>query len=129
MTVSSRCYETEQDLRDMRWRLRALMRLPGYARDLDLVAVTSEGISAAYVNGWLDPVNRIGDFGPVGARPDFRRRGLTRAVLLEGMRRMQTRGMDRVCVSTGESNTAAQQLYESVGFRAVNRYLEYVKTQ
>ena len=104
------------------------MRLPGYDRDLDVVAVAPDGVIAAYVNGWLDPVNRIGDFGPVGARPAYRRQGLTRAVLLECLRRMKARGMDRVCVSTGVPNTPALRLYESVGFEIVNRYLEYVKT-
>lgn len=34
---------------------------------------------------------------------------------------------DLLMVSTGESNTDAQRLYESVGFRVVNRYLEYVR--
>jgi mycothiol synthase len=106
-----------------------LMGLPGYDRDLDVVAVTPEGAIAAYVNGWLDPVNRIGDFGPVGARPAYRRQGLTRAVLLECLRRMQARGMDRVCVSTGVANIPAIRLYESIGFRAANKYLEYVRTQ
>lgn len=106
-----------------------LMWLPGYHRELDVVAVAPDGIIAAYVNGWLDPVNRIGDFGPVGARPAYRRQGLTRAVLLEGLRRLKARGMDRVCVSTGVSNTPALRLYESVGFRIVNKYLDYVKTE
>ena len=105
------------------------MRLPGYHRDLDVVAVTPDGVIAAYVNGWIDPVNRIGDFGPVGARPAYRRQGLTRAVLLEGLRRMQARGMDRVCISTGVSNTPAIRLYESIGFKIVNKYLDYVKTE
>jgi ribosomal protein S18 acetylase RimI-like enzyme len=105
------------------------MRLPGYHRDLDVVAVTPDGVIAAYVNGWIDPVNRIGDFGPVGARPAYRRQGLTRAVLLEGLRRMQARGMDRVCISTGVSNTPALRLYESIGFKVVNKYLEYVKSK
>ena len=103
------------------------MRLPGYHRDLDLVAVAPDGVIAAYVNGWIDPVNRIGDFGPVGARPAYRRQGLTRAVLLEGLRRMQACGMNRVCVSTGVSNTPARRLYESVGFEIVNKYLEYAR--
>jgi ribosomal protein S18 acetylase RimI-like enzyme len=103
------------------------IQLPGYHRDLDVVAVTPDGVIAAYVNGWIDPVNRIGDFGPVGARPAYRRRGLTRAVLLEGLRRMQARGMNRVCISTGISNTPALRLYESVGFKIVNKYLDYVK--
>ncbi len=104
------------------------MRLPGYDRELDVVAIAPDGIIASYVNGWIDPVNRIGDFGPVGARPAYRRQGLTRAVLLECLRRMQARGMDRVCVSTGVSNLSAIRLYESVGFKVVTKYLEYVKT-
>jgi ribosomal protein S18 acetylase RimI-like enzyme len=103
------------------------MRMPGYDRDLDVVAVAPDGTIAAYVNGWLDTVNKIGDFGPVGAREAYRRKGLTRAVLLECMRRMKARGMDRVCVSTGEPNAAARGLYESVGFRVVNRYVEYAR--
>ncbi|MCU0282244.1 MAG: GNAT family N-acetyltransferase, partial [Acidimicrobiia bacterium] len=70
---------------------------------------------------------RIGDLGPVGARPAYRRRGLTRAVLLEGLRRMRARGMDRACVSTGVTNTAARALYESAGFTAVNQYLDYAR--
>ncbi|HOU15569.1 MAG TPA: GNAT family N-acetyltransferase [Anaerolineae bacterium] len=105
------------------------MRLPGYHRDLDVVAVAPDGIIAAYVNGWIDPVNRIGDFGPVGAVPEYRRRGLTRAALLENLRRMKAHGMERVCVSTGISNTAARNLYESVGFRVVNQYLDYVRAE
>jgi ribosomal protein S18 acetylase RimI-like enzyme len=105
----------------------AFMRLPGYERELDIVAVNGEGVIAAYVNCWLDPVNGIGDFGPVGARPAYRGQGLARAVLLEGMRRQQAAGMDRVCVSTGVSNEAARRLYESVGFAVVNRHLDYLK--
>jgi len=106
-----------------------LQRLPGYHRDLDLVAVTPDGVIAAYVNGWIDPANRIGDFGPVGALPAYRRQGLTRAVLLDGLRRMRVRGMDRVCVSTGASNTPARRLYESIGFKTVNKYLDYAKPE
>lgn len=106
-----------------------LMQLPGYRRDLDIVAVAPDGVMAAYVNCWIDPVNRIGDFGPVGALPAHRRKGLTRAVMFEGLRRMKALGMDRVAVSTGFTNAPAQGLYESVGFRIVNRYLDYGKQE
>ena len=104
------------------------MQLPGYHRDLDIVTVAPDGIIAAYVNGWIDPQNRIGDFGPVGALQAYRRQGLTRAALLEGLRRMQAYGMDRVCISTGVSNVPAIQLYESIGFRIANQYLDYKMT-
>jgi ribosomal protein S18 acetylase RimI-like enzyme len=103
------------------------MRLPGYDRDLDIVTVTPDGIVATLVTGWADPVNRIGELDAVSARPAYRRQGFMRAALLECLRRMQAAGMNRVCVSTGETNTPARRLYESVGFRVVNRYLDYVK--
>jgi len=105
------------------------MRLPGYDRDLDIVAVAPDGTVAALVNGWTDPVNRIGELDSVSARPAYRRQGLTRAVLLECLRRLKAHGMDRVHVSTGVSNTPARNLYESVGFRVVNQYLDYVRTE
>jgi len=105
------------------------MHLPGYDRELDVVAVAPDGVIAAYVNGWIDPLNRIGDFGPVGARPAYRRQGLARAVLLECLRRMQRRGMERVSVSTGITNIPAIRLYESVGFRPVNEYHEYIQVR
>jgi GNAT superfamily N-acetyltransferase len=104
-----------------------LMRLPGYRRELDIVAVAPDGALAAYVNGWLDPVNQIGDFGPVGAREAYRRRGLILAALAEDLRRMRELGVNRVCVSTGESNMPALRLYESLGFSIVNQYHDYRK--
>jgi len=105
------------------------MQLPCYHRDLDIVSVAPGGALTAFVNGWIDPLNRIGDFGPVGALEAYRRQGLTRAALLEGLRRMKAYGMDRVCISTGVSNVPAKQLYGSIGFKIVNRYLDYVKIQ
>ncbi len=103
-----------------------LTHLPGYYRQLDVVTLTPGGLIASQVNGWIDPLNRIGDFGPVGARPAYRQQGLTRLALLESLRRMRSFGMDRVCVSTGITNTASRNLYESVGFQVVNRYLDFV---
>ncbi|HOU25213.1 MAG: Mycothiol acetyltransferase [Chloroflexi bacterium ADurb.Bin180] len=105
-----------------------LTQLPGYDGRLDIVAVGPEGRIAAYVNGWNDVVNRIGDFGPVGTRAEYRQRGLGKAVLTECLRQMEACGMERVCVSTGENNTAARRLYESVGFRVVNRTGEFERT-
>ncbi len=104
-----------------------MMQLPGYDRELDVVAIAPDGTIAAYVNGWNDDLNKIGDFGPLGTRPAYRRMGLMHDLLLECLRRMQSRGMNRVSVSTGVTNFPAQKLYEGVGFKIVNQYLEYVK--
>jgi ribosomal protein S18 acetylase RimI-like enzyme len=105
------------------------MRLPVYHRDLDIVTVAPNGVMAAYVNGWIDPVNKIGDLGPVGALEAYRRQGLTRLSLLECLRRMKAHGMERVCISTNLTNEPARRLYESIGFKVVNRYLDYSRPQ
>jgi mycothiol synthase len=118
---------SDGDVSDEQYAL--FMRLPAYRRDLDVVAVAPDGGIAAFVNCWIDPVNRTGELGSVGTVPAYRRRGLMRAVLLEGLRRMQARGMERACVSTGVSNIPAQRLYESIGFEIMNQYLDYVKAE
>jgi ribosomal protein S18 acetylase RimI-like enzyme len=41
---------------------------------------------------------------------------------------MKACGMDRVCVSTGITNEPAKRLYQSIGFKEFNRYLDYIKT-
>jgi mycothiol synthase len=106
-----------------------LMQLPGYDRELDIVASTPEGAIVSYVNNWLDPLNRVGVCGPVGTRAAHRRRGLARAALLESLRRQQERGMDRVVISTGETNIPARRTYESLGFVPTSAFLTYAKAE
>ena len=107
----------------------SFMQLPAYQRDLDVVAVAADGAIAAFVVGWLDPVNCIGEVGEVGTVTAYRHQGLMRAALFEVLRRMQARGMERACVSTGVSNIPAIRLYKSVGFEIMNQYLDYVKIE
>lgn len=98
--------------------------MSGDDRERDLVAVAPDGTIATFANCWIDPVHRIGDLEPVGARPASCRQGLTRAVLLEGLRRFKAQGMDRICVSTGIANAPARRLYESIGFKLASAYLD-----
>jgi ribosomal protein S18 acetylase RimI-like enzyme len=108
-------------------RFTNFMRSPVYDPKLDIVAVRSDGQVGAFCIVWTDPVNQVGLFEPVGSHPDFQRQGLGRAVMLEGLRRLQERGMKSAIVSTFEDNTPAIKLYESVGFQVVNRLGTYEK--
>jgi ribosomal protein S18 acetylase RimI-like enzyme len=98
-------------------RYRQLMQAPGYNRELDLVAVAPDGQFGAFALGWIDHGNKVGQFEPVGTAPEFRRMGLGRAVLLEGMRYMQVRGAESIMVIVEEAEQAARTLYESVGLK------------
>jgi mycothiol synthase len=101
---------------------RRLMQTPDYAPELDLVAAAPDGSFAAFCIGWLDNVNRVGEFEPVGSRPAFRRMGLARAVLLDGLRRMKGHGMESVVIGPVPADDhAAVELYRSVGFHPTHR--------
>ncbi len=104
-----------------------LMRLPGYDRELDVVAVAPDGRIAAFALGWVDPRTGVGEFEPVGAHADFRRMGLGRAVLIEGMRRMQARGCHTAVVMCEGNNAGVNQFYQSAGFNLMCRDFDYVR--
>ncbi len=106
---------------------RRMRGIPGYTPELDLVAVSADGTFASYCICWLDPVSKIGEFEPVGTRAAYRGKGLGKAVMLEGLRRLKATGMHTAIVYSASSNEASRKLYESVGFEVYNRSYDYVK--
>jgi GNAT superfamily N-acetyltransferase len=91
---------------------RNIQTAPLYRRDLDLVAIAPEGDVAAFCTIWFDDVTRSGYFEPVATVPAHQRRGLGKAVITEGLRRLESIGATAAFVS-GYS-TAANALYRSV---------------
>ena len=91
---------------------RHIQTAPLYRRDLDLVAVAPDGSIAAFCTVWFDDVTRSGYFEPVATVPAHQRRGLARALMTEGLRRLQRMGANLAMVS-GYS-PSANALYQSV---------------
>lgn len=108
-------------------RYQHFMQTPGYNCDLDVVAVAPDGHFGAYCICWMDSVNKVGEFEPVGTRPNFRQQGLARAVVLDGLRRLKGHGAHMALVCYEGNNVAAQRLYESVGFRIHSKIYTYTK--
>jgi mycothiol synthase len=89
-----------------------IQRIPLYRRDLDLVAVASTGEIASFCTAWYDDATRSALFDPVGTMPEHQRRGLAKAVLTEGLRRLKWLGATRAFVGGYEPGPNA--LYTSV---------------
>jgi ribosomal protein S18 acetylase RimI-like enzyme len=107
---------------------RHFMTAPGYDPALDTVVVAPDGRFAAFVMGWIDPQSGVSNFEPVGTRPEFQRRGLGRACLIEALRRVQARGMIRAHVSMRVEDSSNREFYEAAGFRQINTDYGYTRT-
>ncbi len=86
---------------------------PLYRRDLDIVAATPAGEIAAFCTISYDDTTRSAVTVLVGTAAEHWRRGLGKAVMAEGMRRLKHLGCTRV-FSTAHNEDAADALYRSM---------------
>jgi len=66
---------------------RQMQLVPGFRQDLNIVVEAPDGHFVSYSGTWFEATNRIAYVEPVATDPDFRRRGLGKAAVLEGIRR------------------------------------------
>lgn len=105
-----------------------LMANPGYAAAWDLVAEAPDGSLAAFCLVWPDDDNRVGEFEPVGTRPAFRRQGLARALLSEGLGHLAWAGAREAVVGPIDAaDESALALYRSAGFQPAHRLATYAR--
>jgi GNAT superfamily N-acetyltransferase len=96
---------------DSSW-YRNIQSAPLYRRDLDLIAVSGNGEIAGFCTIYYDDYTRSAVTVLVGVAAEHWRRGLGKAVMIEGMRRLQVLGCTRVFSTANEQ--PADALYRSV---------------
>ncbi len=75
-----------------------------YDGERDLFVRSPDGRGASGCTIWFDPVNAVGLFEPMATHPDFHGKGLGKAVMAEGLRRMKAAGMRRAIVGFDPNN-------------------------
>ena len=104
---------------------RNIQTAPLYRRDLDLTAVAPDGSIASFCTSWFDDVTRTAYFEPVATVPAHQRKGLSRALLTEGLRRLQRMGATIAFV--GGFEEGPNRLYGSVFGPEHDLYETWVK--
>jgi len=111
----------------------AMMRGREYDAALDLLAVAPDGRLAAYCMCSISQEENErtgrneGYTDPVATHPDFRRRGLARALLLTGLSELKRRAVDTAVLGTGSDNPAMLRTAQAVGFRVQSTTLWFSK--
>lgn len=108
-------FGTDQMTVDLR---RAMMNTPHYRRDLDLVVVDPQGHLAAFCVCGIEGVeDQTGYSDPIGTLPAYRRLGLAKAVVTDGLVRLRDLGVKVVTLGTSSENLAMQQLADCLKYK------------
>ena len=89
---------------------RKMQSGPNYRRDLAIVVIAPGGEFVAFCGMWHVPALKYAYVEPVATDPDYRRRGLGRAVVMEGIRRCAAEG------ATVAYAGSDQKFYTALGF-------------
>jgi mycothiol synthase len=98
---------------DENW-FRGKSSSPSYSVEWDLLAVSPEEKLAAFNLVWRYPQNRTAEIDPVGTHPDHRKRGLSRALILESFKRLRESGFRYTYIASETADPIVSHLYASL---------------
>ena len=102
---------------------RKQQSVPNYRKDLNIIIVAPDGNYVAYAGTWFEATNKYAYVEPVCTDPDYRRKGLGRAAVLEGIRRCGELGAQVAYVGS------VQPFYQAMDFKqifACNCWIKYL---
>lgn len=99
----------EEELEDR----RRMFDTPKARRDLKIAVQAPNGDFVAFCGMFYDPHGKFGYVEPVATDPDYRRLGLGKAAVLEGIRRCAALGAQTAYVGSN------QEFYLAIGFKVV----------
>ncbi len=109
------------------WRKKST-EMQDYHNELDLVIATETGELIGFCVAWLRRLvsgETVGQIEPLGVRESHRGQKLSRQLMSGAIRRLRSRGAQRIFVETDRQRTAAMAAYEAMGFRVSHEVLVY----
>ena len=90
---------------------KKMQSVPNFRKDLNIIIVAPDGNYVAYAGTWFEATNKFAYVEPVATDPDYRRMGLGKAAVLEGVRRCGELGAQVAYVGS------VQPFYQAMGFK------------
>lgn len=103
--------ETEEDIEGR----RNMQSGPNFRHDLTIVVEAPDGNFVSFCGMWHETTNHIAYVEPVATDPDYRRMGLGKAAVWEGIRRCGAEGATVAYVGSD------QVFYHAIGFKTLHR--------
>jgi len=107
-------------------RYEALYQSEYYKATRDFVIHTNDGAYAGHLAWWVDETGQAANLETVATVPAYRRRGIMRRAILDGLNTLKAEGIRYAYVSTSARNPA-RFLYEGVGFSQLGKTYLYEK--
>lgn len=98
---------------------------PLYRKDLDICVLNDEGKVVSFCTIWYDDIHKIAYYEPVGTHPTYQKKGLGKALLVEGLKRLDKIGAKAVYVGAWGENR--KKFYNSAGFDTYDSYRPWIK--
>ena len=98
-----------------------------YVPDLDLVVVNENGKIVSFCTFRLDAQSGLMELEPMGTLAEYRARGIGRALLCEGFRRLKKYNPSMLYIGGAANTPAANRLYEVTGFTQRYDYISWAK--
>jgi ribosomal protein S18 acetylase RimI-like enzyme len=108
--------------------LKAVARMSFYEGELDLVAVDASGAIASFCTFRVDAPGRLAELEPMGTLPKYQGLGLAKALISEGLRRLESYEPRIIFISGAANTPPANRLYEITGFTIKHDFYFWNKT-
>lgn len=125
--ASSAAFESKKPFDEYIVRTKNFIQSPVYVPEHEIFVISPKDEVASFCIIWIDELNQIGHFEPVGTHPDFQGQGLGKALLNSSLTKLKSEKMREASVCVDFDNPAAIKLYESVGFQKSKKLLTFTK--
>ncbi len=105
------------------WSLRSFNDEMKNPMAVYFTAALADGTAIGYCGFWS--VAGEGQITNICTHPQWRRRGVARALLKEALKYAISQGLSLMTLEVRKSNRAARELYESFGFEVIGRRKRY----